>query len=160
MLLTPFSRELKALEVPDVTAYIISSKEYFLASERFPLNLISEIRLAAFDSILATKKVAQPVRAIFSNDLETNRPMIIAAKIGTVWFVTLGSVMPENSTFGLTPPDAIAPMDVAKYPTAAIAAMSKNARVDLSATSENQTSFSVRVRKETLSFIDLSTTKV
>ena len=84
----------------------------------------------------------------------------MAAKIGAVWFVTLGSVMPENSTFGPTPPDAIAPMDVAKYPTAAIAAMSKNARVDLSATSENQTSFSVRVRKETLSFIDLSTTKV
>jgi hypothetical protein len=97
---------------------------------------------------------------MFSNDLETNKPIIIAAKIGTVWFVTLGSVMPENSTFGLTPPDAIAPMEVAKYPTAAIAAMSKNARVDLSATSENQTSFSVRVRKETLSFIDLSTTKV
>jgi hypothetical protein len=116
--------------------------------------------LAAFDSILATKKVAQPVRAMFSTDLETNSPIIIAAKIGTVWFVTLGNVMPENSTFGLSPPDAIAPIDVAKYPTAAIAAMSKNARVDLSATSENQTSFSARVRKETLNFIDLSTTKV
>jgi hypothetical protein len=97
---------------------------------------------------------------MLSNDLETNKPIMIAAKIGTVWFVTLGNVMPANSTFGLTPPDAIAPMDVAKYPTAAIAAMSKNARVDLSATRENQTSFSVRVKKETLSFIDLSTTKV
>jgi hypothetical protein len=160
MLFTLFRSVLKALEVPVVTAYIISSKEYFLASERFPLNLISDIRLAAFDSILATKNVAQPVRAMLSNDLETNKPIMIAAKIGTVWFVTLGNVMPANSTFGLTPPDAISPMDVAKYPTAAIAAMSKNARVDLSATRENQTSFSVRVKKETLRFIDLSTTKV
>jgi hypothetical protein len=160
MLLKLFSRELNALEVPCVTANIISSKEYFLASARLPLNLISDIRFAAFDSILATKKTAQPVRAMFSNDLETNKPMIIAAKIGRVWFVTLGSVMPENSTFGLAPPDAIAPMDVAKYPMAAMAAMSRNERVDLSSTSVNQTSFSIRVKKEILSFIELSTTKV
>jgi hypothetical protein len=160
MLFTLLRRELNALEVPFVTANIISSKEYFLASARLPLNRISEIRFAAFDSILATKKTAQPVRAMFSNDLETNKPMIIAAKIGRVWFVTLGSVIPANSTCGLTPPEAIAPMAVAKYPIAAIAAMSRNARVDLTTTSANQTSFSIRVKKERLNFIDLSTTKV
>jgi hypothetical protein len=157
---TPFSRKLKALDVPCVTAYIISSKEYFLASARLPLNLISDIRFAAFDSILATKKTAQPVRAMFSNDLETNRPIMIAANAGTVWFVTLGRVMSANSIFGPTPPDAIAPNDVAKYPMAAIATMSRNASNDLAATSENQTSFSIPVKKERLDFIDLSTAKV
>jgi hypothetical protein len=160
MLLTLFSKELKALEVPLVIANIISSKEYFLASARLPLNLISDIRFAAFDSILATKKTAQPVRAMFSNDLETNKLMIIAAKIGRVWFVTPGSVIPTNSIFGLTPPDAIAPMDVAKYPMAAIAATSRNASVDLRTTRKNQNSFSIRVKKERLNFIDSSTTKV
>jgi hypothetical protein len=157
---TLLSRELKALEVPVVTANIISSREYFLASARLPLNLISEIRFAAFDSILATKKTAQPVKAMFSSDLETNKPIIIAASRGTVWFVTLGSVMPANSILGLTPPDAIVPKDVAKYPMAAIAAMSRNASVDLTTTSANQTSFSIPVKKERLNFIDLSTTKV
>jgi hypothetical protein len=157
---TLFSRELKALEVPAVTTNIISSKEYFLASARLPLNLISDIRFAAFDSILATKKNAQPVRAMFSSDLETNKPIITAANSGRVWLVTPGSVIPANSTFGLTPPDAITPKDVAKYPIAAIAAMSRNARVDLANTSENQTSFSMPVKKERLSFIDLNTTKV
>jgi hypothetical protein len=155
-----FSKPLKALEVPCVTAYIISSKEYFLASSRLPLNLISDMRFAAFDSILATKKTAQPVRAMFNNDLVTNKPIISAAKIGRFWFVTLGSVMPANSIVGLTPPDAIAPKDVAKYPSAAIAAMSRNARVDLATTSENQTSFSIAVIKEILDLIDLNTTKV
>jgi hypothetical protein len=157
---TLFSRELNALEVPVVTTNIISSKEYSLASARFPLNLISDIRFAAFDSILATKKTAQPVRAMFSNDLETNKPIIIAANIGRVWLVTPGSVIPKKTTFGLTPPDAITPKDVARYPIAAIAAMSRNARVDLANTRENQTSFSMPVKKERLSFIDLSTTKV
>jgi hypothetical protein len=109
---------------------------------------------------LATKKTAQPDRAMFSNDLETNNPIIIAAKIGTVWFVTLGSVMPASVIFGATPPDAIAPKDVAKYPMEAIASMSRNARVDLTTTSENHTSFSVPVKKESDDFIDLSTTKV
>jgi hypothetical protein len=160
MLLTLLSRELNALDVPLVTANIISSKEYFLASARLPLNLISDIRFAAFDSILATKKTDHPVRAMFSTDLETNRPIIMAAKIGTVSLVTLGSGMPANSIFGLTPPDAIAPMDVAKYPMAAIAATSRNASVDLNTTSENQTSFSIRVKKERLNFIDSSTIKV
>ena len=111
---TLFSNILKALEVPVVTAYIISSKEYFLASSRLPLNLISDMRFAALDSIFATKKTAQPVRATLSNDLETNRPIISAAKIGRVSFVTLGSLMPPNSIVGPTPPDAIAPKDVAK----------------------------------------------
>jgi hypothetical protein len=97
---------------------------------------------------------------MFSNDLETNKPIIIAAKIGSVWLVTPGSVMPKKSTFGLTPPDAITPKDVARYPIAAIAAMSRNARVDQANTRENQTSFSMPVKKERLSFIDLSTTKV
>jgi hypothetical protein len=157
---TLFSRELNALEVPWVTANIISSKEYFRASARLPLNLISAIRFAAFDSILATKKTAQPERATFSNDLATNKPIIVAANIGTVWFVTLGSDMPANSIFGLTPPDAIAPIDVAKYPMAAIAAMSRNASADLDTTSENQTSFSIPVIKERVDFIDLSTTRV
>ncbi len=157
---TLFSRELKAAEVPVVTANIISSKEYFLASARLPLNLISDIRFAAFDSILATKNTAQPVRAMFSKDLVTNKPIIMAAKIGTDWFVTLGNVMPENSIFGLTPPDAIAPKDVAKYPIAAIAAMSRNARVDLATTSANHTSFSNRVKKDRLRIIDFSTAKV
>jgi hypothetical protein len=157
---TPFSRELKALEVPCVAAYIISSKEYFLASARLPLNLISDIRFAAFDSIFAMKKTAQPVRTMFSNDLETNKPIIIAAKIGTVWFVTLGSAMPANSIFGPTSPDAIAPKDVAKYPMAAIATMSRNASVDLTTTSANQISFSIPVKKERLNFIDLSIIKV
>jgi hypothetical protein len=146
--------------VPLVTANIISSKEYFLASARLPLNLISDIRLAAFDSILATKKTAQPERAMFSNDLETNKPIIIVAKIGMLWFVTLGSVMPASAIFGATPPDAIAPKDVAKYPMAAIASMSRNARVDLTTTRENHTSFSIPFKKESDDFIDLSTTKV
>jgi hypothetical protein len=118
------------------------------------------MRFAAFDSIFATKKTAQPVRAMFSNDLETNNPIIRAAKIGRVWFVTLGSVMPANSIVGLIPADAIAPKDVAKYPRAAIAAMSRKARVDLATTRENQTSFSIPDIKEILSFIDLSTNKV
>jgi hypothetical protein len=157
---TPFSKELKALEVPCVAAYIISSNEYFLASARLPLNLISDIRFAAFDSILATKKTAQPVRAMLSMDLKINKPIIMAANTGTVWFVTLGSVMPANSILGLTPPDAIAPKDVAKYPMAAIAAMSRNASIDLTTTSANQTSFSSEVKKERLNFIDLSTNKV
>ena len=158
--MTLLRRELKAFEVPDVTAYIISSKEYFLASARLPLNLISDIRLAAFDSIFATKKTDQPVRPMFRSDLETNKPMIMAAKIGSVWFVTLGNVIPANSTLGLAPPEAIAPIDVAKYPIAAIAAMSRNAREDLTRTSANQTDFSIRVKKERLSLIDLSTAKV
>jgi hypothetical protein len=51
-------------------------------------------------------------------------------------------------------------MDVAKYPRAAIAAMSRNASVDLAITRANQTSFSIPDIKEILSFIDLSTTKV
>jgi hypothetical protein len=157
---TPFSRELKALDVPLVTANIISSKEYFLASERLPLNLISDTRFAAFDSILATKKTAQPDRAMFSNDLETNKPTIVAAIIGAVWLVAPGSVTPANSIFGLTPPDAIAPMDVAKYPIAAIAAMSRNARVDRATTSENQTNLSIPVKNEILVFMALNTTKV
>jgi hypothetical protein len=152
--------ELKALEVPVVTANIISSKEYFLASARLPLNLISDIRFAAFDSILATKKTAHPVRATLSNDLETNKPIIIDANIGRVWAVTPGSVTPANSTFGLSPPDAITPKDDAKYPIAARAAMSRNARVDLATTNANQSSFSMPVKKERLCFIDLSTTKV
>jgi hypothetical protein len=160
MELTLLSMELKALEVPDVTAYIISSKEYFLASARLPLNLISDIRFAALDSIFAMKKIAQPVRAMFSSDLETNSPIIIAANIGTVWLVTLGSVMPAISTFGPTTPDAIAPKDVAKYPMAAIAATSRNARVDLTTTSANQTSFSIGDKNERLNFIDLNTPKV
>jgi hypothetical protein len=157
---TPLSSELNALEVPAVTANISSSKEYFLASARLPFSLISDIRLAAFDSILAIKNIAHPERIMFSKDLETNRPTIMAANIGSVWAVTLGSNIPENSIVGLTPPDAIAPRDVAKYPMAAIAAMSRNARVDLATTSENQTIFSLTVKKERLSFIDLSTTKV
>jgi hypothetical protein len=156
---TLLRRELKALEVPIVTANIISSKEYFLASARLPLNLISDIRFAAFDSILATKKTAQPVRTMLSNDLETNKPIISAANIGRVWAVTPGSVMPANSTFGLTPPDTITPRDDARYPIAASAAMSRNARVDRANTNENQRSFSTPVKKERLSFIDLSTTK-
>jgi hypothetical protein len=159
-LFTLFRSELKALAVPCVTAYIISSKEYFLASARLPLNLISDIRFAALDSILATKKTAQPVRAMLSKDLETNMPTIIVAKIGRFWFVTAGSVIPANSIFGLTPPDAITPMDVARYPIAAIAAMSRKASEDLSITRANQTSFSIPDIKEILSFIDLSTTKV
>jgi hypothetical protein len=118
------------------------------------------MRFAAFDSIFATKKTAQPVRAMFSNDLETNNPIIRAAKIGRVWFVTLGSVMPANSIVGLIPADAIAPKDVAKYPRAAIATMSRKARVDLATTRENQTSFSIPDIKEILNFIDLSTNKV
>jgi hypothetical protein len=157
---TLFSRELKAFEVPVVTANIISSKEYFRASARLPLNLISDIRFAAFDSIFATKKTAQPERVMFSNDFETNNPIIIAVNIGAVSFVTLGSVMPANSIVGLTPPDAIAPKDVAKYPMAAIATMSRNASVDLTTTSANQISFSIPVKKERLNFIDLSITKV
>jgi hypothetical protein len=157
---TLFSIKLKALDVPCVTAYIISSKEYFLASARLPLNLISDIRLAALDSILATKKTAQPVRAMLSNDLEKNKPIIIAAKIGTVWFVTLGNVMPANSIFALTPPEAISPKDVAKYPMAAIATMSRNASVDRANTRANQTVFSIPVKKERLNFIDLSTSRV
>jgi hypothetical protein len=124
------------------------------------VKLISDIRLAALDSILATKKTAKPVRAMFSNDLKTNKPIIIAANAGTVWFVTLGSVIPANSIFGLTPPEAISPKDVARYPMAAIANMSRNARLDLANTSAHQYSFSIRVKKERLSFIALSTTKV
>jgi hypothetical protein len=157
---TLYSRELNALEVPVVTANIISSREYFLESARLPLNLISDIRFAALDSILATKNTAQPVRATFSNDLKTNSPIIIAAKMGSVWFVTLGSVMPASSILGLACPDAIAPSDVARYPMAAMAAMSRNASVDLTTTSANQTSFSIRVINEILAVIDLSTTKV
>jgi hypothetical protein len=105
------------------------------------------------------KKTAKPARAMFSNDLETNRPTIIAANIGTVWFVTLGKVMPTISICWLTPPDAIAPKDVAKYPMAAIAAMSRNASDDLDTTSATQTTFSFRVKKERLDFIEFSTTK-
>jgi hypothetical protein len=157
---TPFSRELNALEVPAVTENISSSKEYFLASAKLPFSLISDIRLAAFDSILAIKNIAHPERIIFSKDFETNNPTIMAANSGSVWAVTLGSTMPENSIVGLTPPDAIAPKDVAKYPMAAIAAISRNASVDLATTSANQTSFSIPVKKERLNFIDLSTTKV
>ena len=155
-----FSSELKAFEVPEVTAYIISSNEYSLASAKFPLNLISAIRFAAFVSILATKKTAHPERAMLSRDLATNRPIIIAVKRGIVSLVTAGNEIPANSTFGPTPPEAIEPKDVAKYPIAAIAAMSKNARVDLANTSENQTTFSLRVKKERLAFMDLSTAKV
>jgi hypothetical protein len=157
---TPFSRELNALEVPAVTANISSSKEYFLASARLPFSLISDIRFAAFDSILAIKNIAHPERIMFSKDLETNSPTIMAANIGSVWAVTLGSTMPENSMVGLTPPDAISPRDVAKYPMAAIAAMSRNASMDLATTSENHTNFSIPVKKERLSFIDFSTSKV
>jgi hypothetical protein len=155
-----FNRELKAAVVPCVTAYIISSREYFLASARLPLSLISAIRFAAFDSILATKKTAHPERIIFRRDFITNRPMIIAVKMGMVSLVTAGSEIPANSIFGTTAPEAIDPRDVAKYPMAAIAAMSRNARVDLATTSENQTNFSSPVKKERLSFIDFSTTKV
>jgi hypothetical protein len=68
--------------------------------------------------------------------------------------------MPAISTFGPSAPDAIAPKDVAKYPMAAIAATSRNASDDLTTTSPNQTSFSIRVKKERLNFIDLSTSKV
>jgi hypothetical protein len=68
--------------------------------------------------------------------------------------------MPANSISGPTPPEAIAPKEVAKYPIAAIAAMSRNASVDLTTTRENQTIFSTPVKKERLSFIELSTTKV
>jgi hypothetical protein len=157
---TLFSKEVKALEVPEVTAYIISSSEYSLASARFPLNLISDIRFAAFDSILATKKTAQPESAMFRSALSTNRPMITAAKRGMVSLVTTGNEIPANSIFGPVPSETIDPKDVAKYPTAAIAAMSKNARVDLAATSENQTNFSIPVIKEMLDFMDLNTTKV
>jgi hypothetical protein len=157
---TLLSIELKALEVPDVTANIISSTEYFLASARLPLNLISDIRFAAFDSILATKKTAHPERTMFSSDLSTNKAMIMAVRRGMVSLVTAGNSIPANSTFWPTPPEAIEPKDVAKYPMAAIAAMSRNARVDLATTSENQTIFSLRVKKERLAFMDLNTTKV
>jgi hypothetical protein len=95
---------------------------------------------------------------MFSNDLETNKTIIIAANIGTVWFVTLGSVIPAKSIFGLTPPEAISPKEVARYPMAAIANMSRNARVDLANTSANQKNFSIPVRKERLRLIALSTT--
>jgi hypothetical protein len=77
-----------------------------------------------------------------------------------VSLVTAGNEIPANSIFGPTSAEAIDPKDVAKYPIAAIAAMSKNARVDLATTSENQTIFSVRVKKERLAFMDLNTTKV
>jgi hypothetical protein len=157
---TLFSRELKAAVVPWVTAYIISSREYFLASARLPFSLISAIRFAAFDSILATKKTAHPERTTFSSDLITNKPMITAVKRGMVSLVTAGSEIPANCIFGPTVPEAIDPRDVARYPMAAIAAMSRNARVDLATTRENQTNFSMPVKKERLSFIDLSTTKV
>jgi hypothetical protein len=157
---TLFSSELKALVVPAVTANISSSKEYFLASAKFPFNLISDMRFAAFASISAIKNIAHPERIMFSKDLETNSPTIMAAKNGSDWAVTLGSTMPANSIVGLNPPDAIAPKEVAKYPMAAIAAMSRNASMDLTTTSANQTSFSIPVKKERLNFIDLSTTKV
>jgi hypothetical protein len=157
---TLFSMELKALEVPEVTAYIISSREYFLASARLPLNLISDIRFAAFDSILATKKTAHPERSMFRSDLSANNPMIMAVKRGMVSLVTAGNEIPANSIFGPTTPEAIEPKDVAKYPMEAIATMSRNARVDLATTSENQTNFSILVKKEMLVFMDLNTTKV
>jgi hypothetical protein len=157
---TLFNREVKAFAVPEVTAYIISSREYPLASARFPFNLISAIRFAAFVSILATKKTAQPERAMLSKDLTTNSPIIIAVNRGMVSLVTAGNEIPINSIFGATAPEAIDPKDVAKYPIAAIAAMSRNARVDLANTSENQTSFSMRVINEILNSIDLSTSKV
>jgi hypothetical protein len=86
--------------------------------------------------------------------------MIMAVKRGMVSLVTAGNEIPANSIFGPTAPDAIDPKDVAKYPIAAIAAMSRNARVDLATTSENQTNFSMPVKKERLCFIDLSTTRV
>jgi hypothetical protein len=157
---TLFSREVKAFAVPAVTAYIISSNEFSLASARFPFNLISAIRFAAFVSILATKKTAQPERDMLSRDFATNRPIIITVKRGMVSLVTAGNEIPANSTFGTAPAEAIDPKDVAKYPMAAIAAMSKNARVDLATTRENQTNFSIPVKKERLAFMDLSTTKV
>jgi hypothetical protein len=157
---TLFSRELKAFAVPEVTAYIISSREYFLASARLPFNLISAIRFAAFVSILATKKTAHPERTMFSSDLITNKPMIMAVNSGMVSLVTAGNEIPANSIFGPTSPEAIDPKDVAKYPIAAIAAMSRNARVDLATTNENQTSFSIPVKNEMLVFMDLNTTKV
>jgi hypothetical protein len=157
---TLFSRELNALVVPCVTAYIISSKEYFLASARLPSSLISSIRFAAFDSILATKKTAHPERTTFSSDLSTNKPMIMAVRRGMVSLVTAGNEIPANSILGPTTPVAIDPKDVERYPIAAIAAMSRNARVDLATTRENQTNFSIPVKKERLVFMDLSTTKV
>jgi hypothetical protein len=157
---TLFNREVKAFAVPEVTAYIISSKEYSLASARFPFNLISAIRFAAFVSILATKKTAQPERAMLSKDLTTNNPIIMAVNRGMVSLVTAGNEIPANSIFGPAPPEAIDPKDVAKYPMAAIATMSKNARVDLATTSENQTNFSMPVKKERLAFMDLNTAKV
>jgi hypothetical protein len=157
---TLFRRELKALEVPVVTANIISSNEYSLASARVPLNLISDMRLAALDSTLATKKTAQPVRAMLSKDLETNKPTIRAARKGSVSLVTLGSVTPATCTLGLAAPDPIAPKELARYPIAAIPAMSRNARVDLTTTSANQINFSTPVMKEILNLIDLSTSKV
>jgi hypothetical protein len=86
--------------------------------------------------------------------------MIVAVNRGIVSLVTAGNEIPANSIFGPTAPEAIEPKDVAKYPIAAIAAMSKNARVDLATTSENQTNFSIPVKKEMLVFMDLNTTKV
>jgi hypothetical protein len=86
--------------------------------------------------------------------------MIVAVKIGMVSLVTAGNEIPENSILGPTAPEAIDPKDVAKYPIAAIAAMSRNARVDLATTSENQTNFSIPVKKEMLVFMYLNTTKV
>jgi hypothetical protein len=97
---------------------------------------------------------------MLSRDLATNRAIIITVKRGIVSLVTAGNEIPANSTFGPTPTEAIDPKDVAKYPMAAIAAMSKNARVDLATTRENQTNFSIPVKKERLAFMDLSTTKV
>jgi hypothetical protein len=86
--------------------------------------------------------------------------MIMAVNRGMVSLVTAGNEIPANSIFGPTAPETIDPKDVAKYPIAAIAAMSRNASVDLATTSENQTNFSIRVKKEILILMDVSTTKV
>jgi hypothetical protein len=101
MVLTPFKSVLKALPVPDVTAYIISSGEYFLASFRFPPNLISEISLAALDSSLARKNAVHPLKAIVSEDLAKNNPNIKAAKIGRLPRLRVGITTPANSNLGL-----------------------------------------------------------
>jgi hypothetical protein len=105
MVVTPFKSVLNALLVPDVTAYIISSGEYFLASFRFPPNLISEISFAALASSLARKNADHPLKAIVNNDLAKNSPNIRAAKIGILSTLTAGISIPAITNFGLASGD-------------------------------------------------------
>jgi hypothetical protein len=151
-----------AFAVPDVTANIISSKEYFRASDKFPPKYISEISFAALDSILAIKNEDHFVRAIAINALDKKSARIMVATIGIVSTLTLGNCMPPISRLGPTSDlsEMSVATEVARYPMAAMAAMSRNVRAERRVRSVNQTVFSKLVMKEILILMDLSTPKV